>query len=474
LPKILLKKIAKLKNLVLAYQTIKTNPGKRPPPPPWGPKGGGGIDEISLDGLDLKYLENTRKKLRKGEYQFPAAPPPPTPGGGWGGRGRRVMIPKPGKDEKRPLTVASPRDKIVQKAMQQVMEIEYDKIFLPTSHGFRPNKGVHTALQHVEAKFQSVRYIIEADLSKAFDSIDHKKLIEILKRDIKCTRTLQLVKSALKAGYVKMGTLHDNLDKGTPQGSILSPLLCNIFLHELDLEMEKVMKEFNNPLGPGGEKRSRSKEYQKLANRIKYMKKNGLDVTRPEEFKSKKEALIKTPSLRHDESYVRVQYVRYADDFIIGVEGSLKTTKAIMARVREFIQSGLGLKLNEAKIIVDFTKEPVKFLGYKLLAPNAQGIEKPVETYSTAGGRLVSRRKKIRIRIAMDYVKVVRKLVNEGFAKERNDVKSNTAKKIRGTFQGNLINLDHADILTYYNSKIRGIYNYYNFVCNMDKVAHVI
>lgn len=442
---IVLKKIANLKNLVLAYETIKSNPGNMSP----------GVDEISLDGLDLKYLENTRKKLRKGEYQFPAA--------------RRVMIPKPGKDEKRPLTVASPRDKIVQKAMQQVMEIEYDKIFLPTSHGFRPNKGVHTALQHVEAKFQSVRYIIEADLSKAFDSIDHKKLLEILKRDIKCTRTLQLVKSALKAGYVKMGTLHDNLDKGTPQGSILSPLLCNIFLHELDLEMEKVMKEFNK-----GEKRSRSKEYQKLANRIKYMKKNGLDVTRPEEFKSKKEALIKTPSLRHDESYVRVQYVRYADDFIIGVEGSLKTTKAIMARVREFIQSGLGLKLNEAKIIVDFTKEPVKFLGYKLLAPNAQGIEKPVETYSTAGGRLVSRRKKIRIRIAMDYVKVVRKLVNEGFAKERNDVKSNTAKKIRGTFQGNLINLDHADILTYYNSKIRGIYNYYNFFCNMDKVAHVI
>jgi len=441
-----IKRITNLKNLVLAYETIKSKPGNMSP----------GVDNITLDGVDLKYFENTRDKLKKGIYQFPAA--------------RRVMIPKPGKDEKRPLTIASPRDKIVQKAIQQVMETEYDKIFLPTSHGFRPDKGTHTAIQDVEAKFQSVRYVIEADFTKAFDSIEHEKLMEILRRNVRCVKTLQLIKSGLKAGYIEMGQLHDNLDKGTPQGSVLSPLLCNIFLHELDLEMEKIREEFNK-----GEKRMRNKEYQKLANRIKYMKKTGLDLANPEEFKSKKESLIKTPSLRHDESYVRIHYVRYADDFIVGVEGSLKTTKLVMSIIKEFINGKLNLKLNETKTgIVDFAKSPISFLGYKLLAPNAMGIEKPIETYKKAGGRIVTRRKKIRIRIAMDYNKVVKKLLNEGFVKVRTAVSENMGTKLRGTFQGNLINLDHADILTYFNAKIRGIYNYYNFTCNMDKVANVI
>jgi len=315
-----IKKLTNLENLVLAYENIKSKPGNMTP----------GTDKETLDGISLTHFKKVQEKLKSGSYQFPPA--------------RRIMIPKPGSEEKRPLTIASPRDKIVQKALQQIMEPEYEKIFLESSHGFRPGKGTHTAIRQVESQFQSVRYIIEADFSKAFDNIPHRRLMNILKRKIKCPKTLQLIKSALKAGYVEMGKLHNQLDKSTPQGSILSPLLCNIYLHELDLKMEDLKKEYNR-----GKRNQRTKEYVSISNKIKYMSKKGQNVTKPEEFKAAVKSLRKIPSTKSDETYCRIQYVRYADDFIIGVQGSLTMAKEILEKVRQFVEEELQLKLNDKK-----------------------------------------------------------------------------------------------------------------------------
>jgi len=117
----------------------------------------------------------------------------------------------------------------------------------------------------LEAEFQSVRYVIEADFSKAFDSIHHDLLMQIIKAEIVCEKTLSLIKSGLKAGYVELGELHKHLTMGTPQGSILSPLLCNIYLHQLDLFIAKLKTEYHK-----GTKRQRSKENTKLQNQARY------------------------------------------------------------------------------------------------------------------------------------------------------------------------------------------------------------
>jgi retron-type reverse transcriptase len=155
-----IKEISNFKNLVVAYELIKSKPGNMTP----------GADPSTLDGVSLDFLRSVQQKLRAGKFNFPAA--------------RRIQIPKPGKpNETRPLTIASPRDKIVQKAMLLGMEGFYNSKFLDTSHGFRPGMGTHTAIQYVESKFNSCKYIIEADFSKAFDTINHKKLIEIISRD---------------------------------------------------------------------------------------------------------------------------------------------------------------------------------------------------------------------------------------------------------------------------------------------------
>lgn len=440
---IAMKRIANIKNLVAAYELIKSNPGNMTP----------GVDTQTLDGMNIEWLKAVQRELKNGTYRFPPA--------------RRIQIPKLGKNEMRPLTIASPRDKVVQKAMQLVLEQEYEKIFLDSSHGFRPGRGTRTAMQYVEAKFQSSHYIIEADFSKAFDTIQHKKLMEILSEKIKCEKTLKLIESSLKAGYIEFGELHKNLDIGTPQGSILSPLLCNIYLHKLDGYMEELKKQYNK-----GEKRQRNKEYEKLQNKVKYWRMKGYDKSKPEEFKELLKELTKIPSKRHDDSFVRIHYVRYADDFIIGVEGSYKIAREILEKVSTFVEKELALKLNPSKTgITKFAKTPVKFLGYIISSVHMR-IEKPIETLKV--GKKVIIRKKVRLSIRMDYEKVLRRLENNGFIKKTVDHANHKKLKYCGTYKGNMINLDHVDILRYYNSVMRGIYNYYNFTRNILRVGHVL
>lgn len=446
-----IKAIANMKNLIVAYELIKSKPGNMTE----------GTTPETLDGITLNYLEKIQKDLRSGKYNFTPA--------------RRVNIPKSDKKEKRPLTIGSPRDKIVQKAIQLVMAPVFEKMFLDCSHGFRPNKGTRTAMQYLESKFQSSHYIIEADFTKAFDSMAHSKLMECLRETIKCEKTLRLIKSGLEAGYIELGQLHDNLKFGTPQGSILSPLLCNILLHKLDMFMESIKAEHNV-----GKKHNKTKEYMSLSNKRKYMKAKGQNKTNPELYHEISKKLLVTPSIARDERYVRINYVRYADDFLIGVEGSHKTAVVILEKVQKFINNQLGLKLNPDKTgIIAYSIKPVKFLGYKLMAPHMKGIEKPIESIkrkscSTDEYSNVVRRKKIRIRIHMDYMKILKRLETNRFIRKRISHRDHSRLIYRGTFKGNLINLNHVDILLYFNSVMRGIYNYYNFTSNAPNLSNII
>jgi RNA-directed DNA polymerase len=156
---------------------------------------------------------------------------------------RRVYIPKD-EHTRRPLGILALEDKIVQKGMTKILEAIYEADFLDCSHGFRPGRGCHTALQTVDKLIMTrpINHVVEADIRQFFDRVAHRRLIRYLQRRIKDRNFLLLIWRFLKAGYLEAGQIHET-EEGTPQGGNLSPILSNIFLHNvLDEWFEKELK----------------------------------------------------------------------------------------------------------------------------------------------------------------------------------------------------------------------------------------
>nr|ACM51426.1 putative maturase/reverse transcriptase [Caulerpa filiformis] len=142
------------------------------------------------------------------------------------------MIPKPGKKVMRPLDI---QGKIVQEIVRRILEAIFEPVFLDVSHGFRPGKSCHSALSQIEKRFQGMYWIIEGDITGCYDNIPHSTLVNILRKRIRDERFISLIWKFLRAGYLYSGKIitHPTLI-GTPRGSIISPLLANIYLNELD------------------------------------------------------------------------------------------------------------------------------------------------------------------------------------------------------------------------------------------------
>lgn len=201
-------------NLNSAYKQVVQN------------KGVGGIDEMEVSELKA-YLKGHKEQLLesvlRGNYQPQAV--------------KRVEIPQ--RDGgKRKLGIPTVIDRLIQQAVHQVLTPLYEKQFSDNSYGFRPKRSAHQALKKVQAYADSgYDYAVDMDLEKYFDTVNQSKLIEVLSRTIKDGRVISLIHKYLRAGVSVVGKLEPS-EKGTPQGSPLSPLLGNIMLHELDKELE--------------------------------------------------------------------------------------------------------------------------------------------------------------------------------------------------------------------------------------------
>jgi group II intron reverse transcriptase/maturase len=424
--------ISSLATLIVAYETLKSKPGNMTP----------GIGKQTLDGTALRTLELLSRKLKAGKFKFSPA--------------RRIYLPKPGKTEKRPLTIPSPREKIVQKAVQLVLEGAYEPSFLPYSHGFRPGRGTHTALRMIDQQCKNANWFIEADISKCFDTIDHTVLMGIISERISCDKTKALIRSALEAGHMAPDTgLAVRADMGTPQGSVLSPILCNIYMHKLDQYLERLMQKYNR-----GKRKRQNPPYTKLLNTL-------AKTTSTLERIAIRAQMRKIPARDPmDPNMIRVKYVRYADDFIISVTGPHSLAKLIKSEVEGFLKTTLQLNMNHAKSIIINTKiKPAKFLGTRVRTGKSTEIEKPV-ALNRAGKRT---RLTPRISLHAPIDEIYQKLKTQGFIKS--SAKHSWATP---TSVGRLTNMDHADIISYYNNVGRGILNYYSFADNRKSLGSVI
>ena len=178
-----------------------------------------GIDGATMDGFSEDRVINLIELLRERRY----APKPV----------RRVYIPK--KNGKlRPLGVPSGEDKLVQEVARMLLERIYEPTFSHDSHGFRTGRSCHTALEHIRHNWNGVKWLIDVDIKGFYDNINHTKLIALLEKKIDDKRFIGLIKAMLKAGYMEDWTFHKT-HSGAPQGGIVSPILANAYLHELDI-----------------------------------------------------------------------------------------------------------------------------------------------------------------------------------------------------------------------------------------------
>jgi group II intron reverse transcriptase/maturase len=185
--------------------------------------GARGIDGVGAEAYEKNLWENLTNLLdrfKSGTYRAPAV--------------KRVYIPKAGSTEKRPIGIPTYEDKILRRAVQMVLEPIYEGEFYDFSYGFRPGKSAHQALERLWKESMNVRggYIIDMDISKYFDTIPHEKLREILGLRVSDGVIQRTIGKWLNAGVMEQGNV-EYQEKGTPQGGVISPILSNIYLHEV-------------------------------------------------------------------------------------------------------------------------------------------------------------------------------------------------------------------------------------------------
>jgi RNA-directed DNA polymerase len=191
--------------------------------------GSAGIDKQRVSQV-AKYREQTiqelEQELRTNQYRPQAV--------------KRVWIPKPGSQEKRPLGVPTVRDRIVQGAVLQVIEPIYEREFASQSYGFRPGRGCKEALRRVDELLKNgYHWVVDADLKSYFDTIPHEGLMERVGEEIADSRVLNLIRGMLQAGVMDSMKGWQPSEQGSPQGAVISPLLSNIYLNGLDWKMER-------------------------------------------------------------------------------------------------------------------------------------------------------------------------------------------------------------------------------------------
>ena len=211
----LIEKILSEENLNEAVKRVKAN------------KGACGIDKMSVSELD-EYLRKHKEEIISSIMNMTYKPQPV----------RRVYIPKP-NGKKRPLGIPTAVDRVVQQATAQVLSQIYDESFSDNSYGFRPKRSAHDAIDKVLNYLnEGCEWVIDLDIEKYFDTVNHDKLISILREKVNDKTTLHLIRSFLRAGVMEKG-LTSPTEIGVPQGGPLSPILSNIYLDKFDKELEE-------------------------------------------------------------------------------------------------------------------------------------------------------------------------------------------------------------------------------------------
>lgn len=404
-----------------------------------------GTDGKTISGMSIKRIQSIIDKLRDESYH-------PHPA-------KRIYIPKK-NGKQRPLGIPSFEDKLVQKVIQMILESIYEGSFEKCSHGFRPHRSCHTAMASIMEGFDGTRWFVEGDIKGFFDNIDHDIMIAILSERIADERFLRLIRKFLNAGYLEKWTFHKTFS-GTPQGGIISPILANIYLDKLDKYVVEYISKFNK-----GDKRKRNPEYKRISSR----KDKRVKKLKSEEDAEKRSILIEEIKFHHkemqklpatldmDEDFRRMRYVRYADDFLIGVIGSREDCVTIKEDIKKFLLDKLKLELSDEKTLITHGHDNAKFLGYEVTIRKSEKTRK--------GSKGLPKRSLDHKTVVLLPLEVMKDKLME--YKAMKIIVENGKEKWESTSRPYLRSNDDLEILNRYNSEIRGIYNYYCIANNVS------
>ena len=386
-----------------------------------------GVNADTVDGMSLAKIDNLISDLRSERFKWQPA--------------RRTFIPK-ANGKKRPLGIPVWTDKLLQEVMRLILDAYFEPQFSDRSHGFRPNRGCHTALRNVTSYWAGTKWFIEGDIKGCFDNIDHLVLLGILGEKINDNRFLRLVKNLLAAGYLEDWKYNSTLS-GTPQGGIVSPLLSNIYLDRLDKFVEQVLI----PKFTRGAKRADNPAYWRANQKAAYHRRVG-NHSRALNVRKLMRTLPSKDQM--DSEYRRLRYVRYADDFLLGFIGSNSEAAKIKDELERFLSEELRLELSAEKtLITHATSQAARFLGYDVINQHA-------DDQISYGRRRVNGR--IGLRVPLD---VIRKYIHRYMKGDKPLCRTQM-----------LWDADFS-IIERYGSELRGIVNYYTLAYNLHHLGRL-
>ena len=402
---------------LLAYGRIYSNKGAMTP----------GADAETADGMTLGKIERIIDALRHERYRFKPV--------------KRVYIPK--KDGKqRPLGLPSWSDKLLGEVVRLLLEAYYEPQFSEHSHGYRPGRGCHTALREVAETWTGTAWFIEGDISRCFDQLDHRVMVETLGEKIHDNRLLRLIGQMLQAGYLE-DWVWDATLSGAPQGGVVSPCLSNIYLDRLDRFVETV-------LIPGytrGVLRARNPEYRRVQNALARARRRG-DHAAVRALRKQQHSLPSQDP--HDPGYRRLRYARYADDILLGFTGPKAEAEEIKHRLAQFLRDDLKLELSETKTLITHARtSAARFLGYEITTQHANHV--------IVGGRRVANGG-IRLRVPREVIKTkCSRYMQRGRPERR---------------PGLMNEQDHA-IISRFGAEYRGVVQYYLLAGDVHRLSRL-
>ena len=365
----------------------------------------------NADSFIWKKMLNIETQIKEGKYIWKNI--------------KRTATFKLKSKKKKSLIVLDFYDRILQENIRMVLNIIYEPIFqqFELNHSSRPKHSCLTALDKIKNNLQGMTNVIQGSFKDAYNNLNHKKLMNILKENIKDNGFLKLIEKFLCIKIEENKIIKEC--KGIPQGAITSPTLLNIYLHKFDLAVIKILKELFDQKNKEENRidRSKTKAYKKLELKINILKKvvgnnkKRFKITKNwEKFKKHKKELIRLTNKRlliesipKNKQILKFTYCRYEDDWIILTNADTKTCEQLKILIKEWGNAELELIFNEDKdLITNLKEKPAKFLGFTIY----DKYTKKIIRYNKI--RKLKRKINVGLKIGIDYERVLKSLKNEG------------------------------------------------------------